>query len=63
MMISEFELLVSECEKASALFTRFRDPHPAGSDLHLIADDVVEAIYAALDTVALRMPKPQSDAV
>lgn len=58
MMTNDFERFISECEKAAALFADFRSQQPSGSDMHLVADDAVEAAYALLDAAVARMPSP-----
>jgi hypothetical protein len=60
-MIDDMDEFISEFEKAANLFARFRAGHPRGSDLHLVADDAVEVVYALLDAVVARMPSPQAD--
>jgi RNA binding exosome subunit len=59
--MTDLDRIVAECEKSAELFARFRRQQAVGSDLHLMADDAVEAIYALLDTIAARMPSPQAD--
>lgn len=49
-------ILLNSLETSVRLLSAFKDDQPTGSDPHLVADDAVEAIYAAMDVVALRMP-------
>lgn len=55
--------LINSLENTCRLLRTFKDEQPLGSDLHLVADDATEAIYAALDALALRLPpvKPAPD--
>lgn len=59
--MTDLDRIVAECEKAAERLTLFRRQQTKGSDLHLVADDAVEAIYALLDAIAARMPSPQAD--
>ena len=55
--------LFNSLEISARLLSAFKDDQPLGSDLHLVADDATEALYAALDVLALRLPpvKPAPD--
>ena len=56
--------LLNSLETSVRLLSAFKDDQPTGSDLHLVADDAAEAIYAAMDVLALRLPpvaKPAPD--
>ncbi len=56
--------LLNSLETSVRLLSAFKDDQPTGSDPHLVADDAAEAIYAAMDVLALRLPsvaKPAPD--
>lgn len=56
--------LIDSLETAARLLSAFKRAQEPGSDLHLLADDNLEASYAFLDRIALRQPsgiKPAAD--
>lgn len=48
--------LINSLENTCRLLSDFKNDQPLGSDLHLVADDTIEAIYVTLDSLALRLP-------
>lgn len=57
-MTLNVDTLISSAEAALNHLSNFKRAQEPGGDLHLVADDATEALYALLDAVALRRPAP-----